>query len=283
MRPLDILLIVLALTIVAGAIVSALLVARAQARQARQVFYARLTNEGNVPSGYELWIELAGQPGAIFEFRLDGELLAASILGGANASARRGARQTVAAMTKAQANAANGVMRGGSSARAAVDLLGDLLPDSVGAHLRSLDSQLRAGQAAAARLERNTAKYRRLAESVTTAAASRRSDSLPEAAGAERDGVTAAQQGVAQTPVIAPGQQVMVELTVRPLTRQPAHVVWFEVCSRSSATPEAAPERVKAGAQFGDTSRLRLYAPFALIALVALVLLVSLFLIARGV
>lgn len=287
MRPSDALLIVLVLATVAGAIVAALLVARAQARQMQRVFYARLTNEGNAPSGYEVWVEPVGQSGAasgaIFEFRLDGELLAVSVLDGTNESARRAAHQPVASTPKAQANAARGVMRGELSAQAAVDILGDLLPDSASAYLRRLDSQLRAGRAAAARLERNTMKYRRLAESVTATTTSRRFDAAPKAEGAERDRATAARQGIAQTPVIAPGQQVTLELIVRSLARQPAHVVRFEVCSRSLATPEAVPERIKAGARFGDTSPPRLYAPFALIALIALGLIALLFLIARAV
>ncbi len=289
----DLLLGALALAIVGVAIVSALLVARAQARLMRRVFHARLANEGNMPSRYEVWAEPLSQPGVdpnvIFEFRLNGQLLASSALAGREEQRRRPVHQPAAAPASLQADLSGPATGIGATLRDVADILGDLLPDAIGARLRGLDAQARAGQATLARVERNTARYRRLAQPLTNAVAQRASADAAQSDAAQFDAAQfdAAHAAVvradaAQTPLVAPGQQVTLELTVRPAVRHRAHEVWFVVYSRALADPDAAPAETQASARFDSMSGFRFYAPFVMIVLVALGLIVLLFISARG-
>jgi hypothetical protein len=267
-------------------------VARAQARLMRRVFHARLVNEGNVPGRYAVWAEPVSRPGVdpnvIFEFRLAGELLASSALPRSGRQPRRpAAHQAAGSPLSAQANVADTATGVGSALRSVADILSDLFPGVVGSRVRSLTEQARAGQATIARVERNTARYQRLLAPAASAATQRVASDVNEtdaaqSDAAQSDGAMLGHPGLAQTPVIAPGQRVTLELTVRPAVRHRAHEVWFVVYSRSLATPDAEPAQTQAGARFDSMSGFRFYAPFVMIVLVALSLIALLFLSARG-
>ena len=289
----DILVGVLALAIVIAALVIALVVARAQARLMRRAFVARLTNDGNVPSRYEVWAEPVGgagpEDGLVFEFRLNGIPLAPD---------RPQAAATRSGVMSSTGRAAGAAVSAGSVLGDALDTLGHFMPGSAGAQLGRLSRQMRAGQAAVDRAERSTYRYRRLVSPGAQAAAAQLvgerpshalraepGESIQEASGPGQQATLndVLESGAARTPAIQPGQSLSIELIVKPLIRHRAHDGWFVVCSRSLETPEMAPVSVEAGARFGGLSGFRFFLPYAIIAIVAVVLIVFLLLSARGV
>lgn len=272
------------LGIVAAASVAALAMARVQARHMQRVFFARLTNEGNAPTRYEVWTELVGQtdaaPNVSFEFRLDGQVLATSTFveqdrSRAASLSKPGAAPAIPAQPTALVEKAHAV----------ADLLAGLVP-GVDAHLRRAEAQVRRGQAAAARMERTTARYRRVADSIANVAHQRTSGheaddgdvTLPTAAS-----IPGAPPNAAHTPVVAPGQQLTLSLVVQRVKRDRAQTISFVVHSRPLAVSDAPTQHVQAGVRFEDQTGLRFFTPFAAIFLIAAGLIALLLVIsARG-
>lgn len=275
----------LALVIVIAALAIALAVARAQARLMRRIFVARVTNEGNVPGRYALWAEPVGNAesadGLTFEFRLNGvKLMPERTETAAHRAA--GSAGVIASANRAAGTAASA----GHAAGDVLDAIGHLLPGSVGAQVDRLSRQVRAGQAAVDRAERSANRYRRLVSPGAQAAAARLAGERVEETSRPAEQTTLADvtpAGAVQTPPIQPGQSLSIELIVRPLVRHRAHDGWFALCSRALETPDAAPVRVEAGAQFSSLGGFRFFLPYAIIALAAGALVVLLLLSARGV
>jgi len=296
MKQSDFLVVALALPIALAGVFMALAVARAQARLVRQKFEVRLTNDGNAPSQYEVWAEPAGDAtvdyNAVFEFRQNGVLLASWPMTQRRTRTSRSADsrldQSPLADQAALAAAAQSALGTASSAAApasswlqgVTDLLGDVLPAEAGSRLRQWGAQARAGQAAVDRVDRNTARHRRLVASGASAMAA------PRSATAESAHRQAERLDVVQTPALAPGQSLTLELTVRPAAPARAREVWFVVCARSLTAPEgdagAAPVQVEASTHFGSASGVRFYLPYVMIFLVALVLIILIWIGARG-
>ncbi len=286
----DFLLVALALLIVLAAVVMALGVGRIQARLMRRTFEVCLTNDGNAPSRYEVWAEPVGDTmldqNAVFEFRREGVLLASSPAPQRRARTGRPTDSRpgpLAATQGALATASSAAAPAGSWLHDAADTLGDILPGEAGSRLRQWGMRMRAGQATVDRVDRTTARYRRLVSSGASAMATQR-----PAVAADADFVhqQAERLDAAQTPVLVPGQSLTLELTVRPAAPQRAHEVWFVVCARALAAPAgdagAAPVQTEAGANFGGASGIRFYLPYVMIFLVALALMVLLWISARG-
>ncbi|MCS7060121.1 MAG: hypothetical protein RMN25_03055 [Anaerolineae bacterium] len=273
---------VLTLVIVVTTIAVVLIVARAQQRLMRRSFRVQLTNDGNIAGRYEVWAEcsagFADPSNIVFEFWLDDVLVACSVENTApkrtTSYAHAGLHLTANQSSPVAAiqHAAQQLERTASQMSDVADAAAPLLPPVIVTLLRRLGMQMRAAQSAVTRTERNTARYRRLASSAVQTVSNTTAADSSRSVGQRSSNL---RPGVAQTPLLEPGQSTVLKLVAKParIRAAPAQPVQFNVCSRSLHQPDSSITQIQAEAHFKSVSGFRFYLPFVLTFIAAAVLM----------
>jgi len=259
--------VVVAVALVAS--VAMVLVARWQRKSLQRKLCLEISNQGNVPSRYEL---RADDPyGALkFQFALRGDRLPQQqVAETASVSEDPKIDKTVPSGLPASAGRVRQTAGLANVIAGALSTVGLLLPRSVGAPLLQAAGQLRRGQSTVKRAEQLPGRMGRLTSSVSSSHSppKRRASSLPH---------TVLCTWV-RTPLVEPGETLAVDLLIRPVRSRPDQFYPFTVFSRS-AEQEKAPLAIKEGdVQIAGASWARRYSPFLIILATAVVVLTFVF------
>jgi hypothetical protein len=294
------------------AIVAVVAIARWQRKSLHKNLRLELNNRGNVQSRYELKAE-DPDDALEFQFSLAGGGLTVGTIAQETAievsevvepaqPERPSATPGVSSAKQAQAKARQGV----GFSYAIADLLGSLgmmLPRSIGAPLQQASSQLRRGsgrvdqvQRMPSRVSGQVTKVKQPAGSILASSSTRAERpkasappiSAPASAPAGRSKVSVVTQSAmhpwVQTPAVAPGGSLRLDLQVKPVKARGAQLHSFSVLSRSVEQEDAAVITEEWSGQIRGVSGFRRYHPYLLIAALAvLALMLAIWLASIGV
>lgn len=280
---------------VAVAVVTAvaiLVVARVQKARLQKKVRLEITNAGNVKSRYNLRAE-EPQGALRFRFILDGDSLpvhtaaaAGRSTAGQPAVARTAARGRDKAGSQGKAGGArqkaDGVMQTSNALAGLLNLVGSLLPRSMGIPLQQKASQMRRVQSRASyaqQLPNQMAWFKSSASRMVPGAAQaqERPASRDEApAGIPGDDADAGFTW-SQTPYVQPGKALAVDLVIRSVLATGNQTYTYEIVSRSADQTAAPPVTAEDEVRIRGGFWARRFLPYVLVVLAAVALLILIY------
>jgi hypothetical protein len=281
---------------VAVAVVTAvaiLVVARVQKARLQKKVRLEITNAGNVKSRYNLRAEEL-QGALRFRFILDGDSLpvhtaaaAGRSTAGQPAPARTAARGRDKTGSQGKAGGArqkaDGVMQTSNALASLLNLVGSLLPRSMGIPLQQKASQMRRVQSRASyaqQLPNQMAWFKSSASRVVPGAGQAQERPVPrDEAPVGPSGGDDADAGFtwSQTPYVQPGKTLAVDLIVRSVLATGNQTYTYEIVSRSADQTAAPPVTAEGQVRIRGGFWARRFLPYVLVALAAVALLILIY------
>ena len=287
----NLLIVVATLAIIVAAIIVLINVLRIQGKGRQYKYRLSLSNQGNVASRYDLKAE---DPAGLlkFQFALNGSPLGARQRAVPIVSDVQSVPQAVRPEPQVQAPQAGGVKKAAGAAMGAGGVIaemlmsiGYLLPGSIGRPLISLASQMRYGEYAANRVgnvQNQVQQLGKIGQSSGGTYVGGSSSPLPASSRAEQQAPLAQPGPFApsvavvtadswtQTPVVAPGGTLAMDLSITPLKADHTQRCTFSIASRAVEDPAAQLVRETGDVQLTGISMVQRVLPWIVFALVLL-------------